>query len=361
MKRILFLVAHRQGRSPGQRSRFEQYLEFLRQKGFECELSYLLSEKDDALFYSKGHYFSKLLIFIKSIRIRQRDVRRSSAYDIVFIYREAVMFGSVYFERRLKRKGAKIILDFDDAIWLMDVSDGNKNLRWLKRPSKTIDILKLSDRVFVGNAFLAAYASQFNAHVKVIPTTIDTAPFTRNIIPKNPEKICIGWTGSRTTMKHFGLAVGFLKKLSEMHPGKIVIKLISDINYPADTIDISFCRWNKDSEIQDLSEIDIGIMPLPDEDWARGKCGFKGLQYMALEIPTVMSPVGVNTGIIQDGINGFLAASDEEWIEKLSALIASPDLRQRMGSAGRTTVEQNYSFDAWKEKYVACFEELLGE
>ena len=105
MKRILFLVAHRPGRSPGQRFRFEQYLEYLRQKGFSIEFSYLLNEKDDACFYSKGHYFKKLLILIKSICIRLKDVKRSSDFDLIFIYREAVMFGSAYFERRLKRKG----------------------------------------------------------------------------------------------------------------------------------------------------------------------------------------------------------------------------------------------------------------
>ena len=357
MSKILFLVAHRPGRSPGQRFRFEQYLDFLQQKGFNYEISFLLNEEDDACFYSKGHYFRKLGIFFKSIRIRLNDVRRSSEFDVIFIYREAVMFGSAWFERRLKRKGARMILDFDDAIWLMDVSEGNRNLRWLKKPSKTSGILKLMGKAIVGNSFLAAYASAFNKDVWVIPTTIDTDIFKRLNLPKNPEKIYIGWIGSHTTMKHFELALGVLKMLNEKYPGKISIKLISDTNYPTDDIAIDFCKWNKDTEIADLSAIDIGIMPLPDNDWARGKCGFKGLQYMALEIPAVMSPVGVNIEIIQDGVNGFLASSEEEWIMKLSMLIESAELRERIGKAGRQTVVENYSYERWKGEFLKCLKE----
>ncbi|MDD4214679.1 MAG: glycosyltransferase, partial [Bacteroidales bacterium] len=107
-------------------------------------------------------------------------------------------------------------------------------------------------------------------------------------------------------------------------------------------------------------EFDIGIMPLPDDEWSRGKCGFKGLQYMALGIPAVLSPVGVNTEIVQDGVNGFLAANDEEWIEKLSLLIESPDLRKKIGLNGRKTIVEKYSFNAWKEKYISYFEELVN-
>ena len=354
MNKILFLVAHRPGRSPGQRFRFEQYLDFLAQNGFTSEISYLLNEKDDICFYSKGNYFRKLGIFFKSIRIRLKDLGRSADFDLIFIYREAVMFGSAWFERKLKRKGVPIILDFDDAIWLMDVSKGNHNLRWMKRPSKTADILRLADMAIVGNQYLASYASAFNHNIKIIPTTINTNSFQRKAYVEKSNKICIGWTGSGTTMKHFGLAIGFLKQISEKYPDRIYIKLISDINYPTNEIDVRFCKWDKDTEIDDLSEIDIGIMPLPDDEWAKGKCGFKGLQYMSLEIPAIMSPVGVNCEIIQDGINGYLAANDQEWLEKLSMLIDSYELRINIGKAGRKTIVDNYSFDVWKERFLDC-------
>jgi glycosyltransferase involved in cell wall biosynthesis len=112
--------------------------------------------------------------------------------------------------------------------------------------------------------------------------------------------------------------------------------------------------------LNDLQEIDIGIMPLPDDEWARGKCGLKGLQYMALEIPTIMSPVGVNSEIIQNGINGFLADSEESWIENLARLIEQPSLRQRIGVAGRETVVQHYSVISQQSRYLQYFNALLG-
>lgn len=359
MKKVLFIVAHRTGRSPGQRFRFEQYLGYLNDNGFSYEVSYLLSEKDDTYFYSNGYYFRKFFILLKSIFRRFKDLKRIKDFGIVFIYREAVMYGSVYFEKKFRKKGAKIILDFDDAIWLMDVSDANKNLKWLKRPSKTADILKISDMAIVGNSYLADYARQFNKNVRVVPTTLDTdkIPVKNH---KQGEKVCIGWTGSTTTLKHFELAIPFLIKLREKYPNKIKIKLISDAAYLSEEIDVSFCKWNRETETEDLSEIDIGIMPLPDDDWSRGKCGFKGLQYMSLGIPAVMSPVGVNTEIIHDGENGFLAGSEQEWVEKLSKLIESPDLRKNTGEKGRTTVEEKYSFNAWKDRYADLFKEILS-
>ncbi|HLU85364.1 MAG TPA: glycosyltransferase family 4 protein, partial [Vicingaceae bacterium] len=116
---------------------------------------------------------------------------------------------------------------------------------------------------------------------------------------------------------------------------------------------IKFVKWNQKTEIEDLSQIDIGIMPLPDDEWAKGKCGFKGLQYMALEIPTIMSPVGVNAEIIKDGENGFLANTDEEWITKIEWLIESEELRKKLGKAGRQTIIERYSIEANKDKYLA--------
>jgi glycosyltransferase involved in cell wall biosynthesis len=119
--------------------------------------------------------------------------------------------------------------------------------------------------------------------------------------------------------------------------------------------------WRKDTELQDLAAIDIGIMPLPNDPWARGKCGLKGLQYMALGMPTIMSPVGVNTEIIQDGVNGYLAADTDEWVRKLAALVEDADLRARMGREARRTVEERYSVMAWRDRYLTIFKTLIAE
>lgn len=359
-KKILFLVAHRPGRSPGQRFRFEQYLHLLEQNGFECHISFLINEKDDAIFYAPGKYLHKTLFLVRSLLHRKRDLSDISSYDIVFLYREAHMLGTTWFERKIKKAGVKMIMDFDDSIWLKDVSDGNKRLAFLKRPSKTADIVGLCDLVIVGNQYLADYARQYNSNVCIIPTTIDTDYYVPSDKVVPGDKICIGWTGSSTTLKHFSLAVPVLKKLRAKYGEKLVFRLISDEPYHGPLEGLQNIRWNKDTEVQDLMAIDIGIMPLPDDAWSRGKCGFKGLQYMALGKPAVMSPVGVNTEIIDHGRNGFLAQSPEEWEEILSNLIGNPALRNKIGEEGRKTVVDRFSFHSQKDRYVQIYHDVIS-
>lgn len=352
-KKILFLVAHRLGRSPGQRFRFEQYLDYLGQNGFECHISNLIDERDDADFYAKGKYLAKFRIFIKSFWRRLQDLRRLKEYHAVFLYREAFMLGNIFFEKAIHRRHVPMILDFDDSIWLHDVSIGNKNLGWLKDPLKTEKIIRLCDLVIVGNQYLADYALRYNPNVHVIPTTIDTDYYVPGANSKPENSVCIGWTGSTTTLKHFSLATGFLERLKEKYKEGLSFRLIADRPYENSIEGLEFVKWRKESEVKDLLHIDIGIMPLPDDAWSRGKCGFKGLQYMSLEIPAVLSPVGVNKDIITDGENGFLASTTEEWFDILCRLIESPELRKQIGKRGRQTVVERFSFDSQKERYIS--------
>ena len=359
MKKILFVAPHRKDRSPSQRFRFEQYFEFLTQQGYECELSYLISEKDDKVFYSSGNFIQKLLILFKQINKRLRDIKRASKYDIVFVQREAFFTGTTYFERKLKEKCGKLIFDFDDAIWNHDVSSANKTLGWLKNPAKTSKIIGLCDLVIAGNEYLADYAKKYNQNVIIIPTTINTEEYKPVNGSVSDDQICIGWSGSITTIKHFEYALPFLKILKEKYGNKISINVIGDASYRNKELDIVGIAWNKKYELRDLSKFDIGIMPLPDDPWAKGKCGLKGLQYMALSIPTVMSPVGVNMDIIKEGTNGYLADSVDEWVEKISKLIDNQKLREDLGNAARQTVIDHYSVDSQKETYLNALNKLI--
>jgi glycosyltransferase involved in cell wall biosynthesis len=275
---------------------------------------------------------------------------------VVFVHREALLNGSYFIEYLFSKSKAKLVFDFDDAIWLPNVSEHNKKLEWLKNYDKTFKIVALADLVTTGNDYLKNYALKFNSNVMVIPTTIDT----NYHIPKKTIKdsICIGWTGTSTTIKHFELIVPVLKRLKEKYQDKIYFKLIGDSSYTNDDLEINGCAWKLNTEIEDLTEIDIGIMPLPDDDWSKGKCAFKGLQYMALEIPTVMSPVGVNNEIINHGVNGFLANTFDEWVDKISKLIESEELRKKMGEKGRETIKNNYSVKARTADYLKIFTKL---
>ena len=358
MKKILFVCLHRPDRSPSQRFRFEQYLDFLNSHGFECNFSWLLNERDDKIFYTKGHYFQKALIVTKSILKRWKEASNARKYDVVFVQRESLMLGTSFFEEKFAKQ-SKLILDFDDSIWLPNVSTYNKRLAFLKDPKKTRRIIEAADLVITGNKYLADYAGQFNKNVVIIPVTIDTDIYKP--VPKLvKEKICIGWSGSVTTIEHFETKIHALAKIKEKYGDRVYFKVIGDGNYSSDILKIKGLPWIKQTEVHDMSEFDIGIMPLPDTERAKGKCGLKGLQYMALGIPTIMSPVGVNTEIIADGQNGFLADSDEEWVEKLSLLIDSFELRKKLGNAGCITVEEKYSIHANRNLYLKYFSQITS-
>jgi glycosyltransferase involved in cell wall biosynthesis len=357
-KKVLIICLHRKDRSPGQRFRYEQYLSFLEQNGYQFDISILLNEKDDKAFYSKGNYYRKTIIFIKTLLIRTRDWFRMNRYNIIFIYRDALITGSTFFEKRFSRSKAKTIYDFDDAIWLLKVSDANKKLAFMKNAGKTPAIIGLADLVFVGNQYLADYASTFNKNIAIIPTTIDTSVYVPQPATGAKKSICIGWSGSITTIRHFAIAIPVLKKIREKFGDRVSFKIIGDKDYYCTELDTKGDAWVAATEIEDLSKIDIGIMPLPDDDWAKGKCGLKGLQYMALEIPTLMSPVGVNKEIIQHGINGYLPKTEEEWVTHLTDLIENKALREKIGKAGRQTVIDKYSVEEWKQKYLDNFNKL---
>ncbi len=357
MKSILFLTLHRPDRSPSQRFRFEQYLDYLKQNGYDVEHFFLLNEKDDKLFYSHNA-FGKIKILVRSVFKLYTKYSAIADGTIIFVQRECFMLGSSFFEKLFSKKG-KLIFDFDDSIWLQNVSDKNKLWSFLKNPSKTSQIIKLATCIVAGNQYLADYALQFNNHVLVIPTTIDTQEYyyvKENQVAK--ERICIGWSGSVTTIQHFQFVVTALLEIKKKYGARVYFKVIGDGSFKNTELEIKGLPWVKATEISDLAEIDIGIMPLPDDEWASGKCGLKGLQYMSLGIPTIMSPVGVNSEIIKEGENGFLASSDVEWMEKLSKLIDSVELRSKLGFNGRQTVVTKYSVEANKKNYLHLFEQL---
>jgi len=357
MPKILFLTIHRPDRNPSQRFRFEQYLRFLNQNGYDYEFSYLLGPKADKIFYSKGRFFSKFFLLIKAFIERLIDLYSAKDFDIIFIHRECFFLGTSFFEKRFAKSGAKLVFDFDDSIWLQNVSEANRYYKFLKNPSKTMELIKLSHLVIAGNNYLAEYAGQFHNNVMVIPTTIDTN-YHRPSINKNQEDVVIGWTGTHSTIKYLFMALPILKKIQETY-SNVTFRVICENQFSIYELGIQTTAWSKNKEIEQLQEFDIGVMPLPNDEWVKGKCGFKGLQYMGLSIPTVMSPVGVNNEIIQDGINGFLADAEQEWLEKLSQLIESKELREKLGIAGRKTVEEKYSVEANKRKYLEAFNSLL--
>jgi glycosyltransferase involved in cell wall biosynthesis len=355
VKKIYFLTLHRPNRSPSQRFRFEQYVSFLQQNGFETRHLFLLSPSDDKLFYS-SNVLSKVWILIKSTFFLLKSYWSVELDSLVFVQRECYMLGTAFFEKLFASK-CKLIFDFDDAIWLQNVSDANKKFSFLKNPNKTKEIIQVSRLVIAGNQYLANYAKQYNSNVHVIPTTIDTDYHKPSAEKKKNGELIIGWTGTHSTVKYIYLIMPVLQKIKAKY-SNVLFKVICEDEFRIEELAITTTAWSSEREIEQLSDIDIGIMPLPDDEWTKGKCGFKGLQYMAMQAPAVMSSVGVNAEIIQHGVNGFLAHTDEEWFDILCQLIDSEVLRKTIGEAGRKTILEKYSVVANKDKYLSLLNSL---
>lgn len=339
--RLLAIVPSVYDISPGQRYRLEQWEPYLRRLGVEITYAAFEDPELSATLHQRGHVARKMYLIAKAIGRRAAVIRSLRDYDVIYVFREAALFGPPIFERLVSRSGVPTIFDFDDALFVPYVSPTHGYLSYLKFPAKTKTICRLATHVIAGNRYLADYARQTNPNVSIVPTTIDTEKY--QVVPRShiSHTPVIGWTGTFSTVQHLDTIAGALKRLAKKEHFRLVV--IGPPVYKIDGVDVEAVKWRSATEVSDLRQIDIGIMPLPDESWTRGKCGCKALQYMALAIPTVCSPVGVNAEIIQDGVNGFLATTEDEWVVMLTRLLHDPALRARLGAAGRETVETKYS------------------
>ena len=338
--RLLAIVPSVYDTNPSQRFRIEQWEPLLRERGVEITFRPFESEELHAVLYKQGRMAEKLRLVGEALRRRAADVRAARGYDAVYLLREAALLGPPVFERWLSRSGVPYVFDFDDAVFVPYVSPSNGYLSYLKFPGKTRAICRMAAHVMAGNEYLADYARAVNERVTIIPTTIDTEKYTPAPRAENDAPV-IGWSGSYSTAQHLATLKEGLRRLAERE--RFRLRVIGAPDFKIEGVDVEALPWRAATEVEDLRPFDIGIMPLPDDQWSKGKCGLKALQYMALGVPTVCSPVGVNSEIIRDGENGLLASSDDEWVEKLSRLLRSEAERERLGRAGRETVEARYS------------------
>ncbi len=351
--RVLAVVPSIYDTSPGQRFRIEQWEPILRESGVEITYAPFETEELRSVLYSGGKIIEKIGGVTRGMKRRSDILISLSSFDLVYLFREAALLGPPWFERKIARSGVPLIFDFDDAIFFSYKSPSNGYLSYLKFPGKTAEICRLSSHVMAGNEFLADYARANNKNVTIIPTTIDTEKYKFSERTNELEIVTIGWSGSFSTIQHLDTIRDVLQELARTE--KFRLRVIGTPAYQVPGVDVEAMQWRSETELDDLRQIDIGLMPLPDDNWSQGKCGLKALQYMALGVPTICSPVGVNSTIIKDGENGFLAGSKTEWIEKIKLLIHSPELRRKFGRAGRATVEQEYSAKVIAPKVLDVF------
>ncbi|MDP1571560.1 MAG: glycosyltransferase family 4 protein [Vicinamibacterales bacterium] len=344
----------------GCRFRIAQYLPSLREAGFDVTISPFYTPAFFRLVYRPGHHLRKALSFVSLAWRRVRELMTIGQYDLVFLYREAIPLGPPWVERAIARRGIPIVYDFDDAIFLPSVSEANRAISFLKQPGRVARVLGHSTRVVVGNEFLARYARQHNAAVTVIPTAVDTTRFVpRAETAGDPAApLVVGWIGSPTTFPYLEGLAGVLARVAARTP--FVLKVSGagrPVRFPGLTV--MEAPWSLDDEVELFNTCDVGVYPLTDDDWAKGKCGFKAIQFMACGVPVVAAAVGVNREIVQDGVNGFLAATPDEWVEKLERLLTDRSLRMQFAAEGRRTIEAGYSLTVTAPRLTEVFSAAL--
>jgi glycosyltransferase involved in cell wall biosynthesis len=326
------------------RYRSYQYLSRLRTLGFHVTVSPLLDNEYVRAIY-QGRAVSAVRILGSYLR-RFLQLLRSQSFEVIWIEKEALPWIPWALESLLHRSGVPYVVDYDDATFHRYDAHVNGLVRAVL--GRKIDaIMRNAAQVMVGNEYLAERARQAGAQrVEIIPTVIDLDRY-----PDRPaletNQFVIGWIGTPITAGYLRNIQEALRRLCEAADVSLTAVGAGDLDLPEVRLDVR--PWREDSEVEDIHRFDVGIMPLTDSPWERGKCGFKLIQYMACGKPVVASPVGANKTIVQEGINGFLAHAIDDWIRALLLLRADPALKRRLGAAGRRLVEEKYSLQKTTE------------
>lgn len=355
-KKVLILAPYPLGLAPSQRFRFEHFLKYFPEKNIEYRFQSFWSEKSWQKLYKPGHAILKFGFLLQGFLRRIKIAFRSFRFDYIFIHRELTPIGPPVFEYFYHRFfPGKIIYDFDDAIWLPNTSAVNKAATRLKFHHKVKSICRWSWKISTGNQYLREFAAQYSANIIVNPTVVDTERYHNQVkIHTSSPKLTIGWTGTHSTAMYLKMLEKPLRKLYRDISFQFLV--ISNQPPELELENVVFVPWDKEKEIAQLLQIDIGVMPLEDSRWEKGKCGFKLIQYLSLQIPAVASPVGVNPEIIDHSENGYLAKNDGEWEYFLKMLLSDHQLRNKMGEKGRKKIKDQFSVRAGMGRFFSSFE-----
>lgn len=346
MKVIFFTKYSRKGASS--RLRTYQYVDFLSENGVDCDVSPFFSDEYLAEVYrSKTH---NKLQAVKSFLSRCARLLTVWRYEAVVIEKELFPFFPSWPEFVLKLFGVKYIVDYDDAIFHNYDIHPSPVVRAILG-NKIRNVMAMAEVVVVGNKYLKEKALEFGAkNVQIVPTVIDVSKYGRGERQRD-QKFTIGWVGSPITFKYLPALKEVFEELGKRH--RIRLKLVG-ANRSLNLVDVeeSIVPWSEDAEVREIQTFDVGIMPLEDNIWERGKCGYKLIQYMGCEVAVIGTPIGANDQIIQEGVNGFKATTREDWQKAFEYLIAHPEQRTTLGKNGRLTVEKFYSLQEYRVKWL---------
>lgn len=351
MKVLLLTRYGRLGASS--RVRSLQYVPFLESMGWNVDVAPLFPDSYLEAFYEKRSRWSQV---ISGYWRRLKDLAGARDYDLIWIEKEVFPFMPAWIETLLSAIGMPYMVDYDDA--LFHRYDKHRSLAVRSMLGGKIDsVMRHSELVIAGNEYLASRARCAGAkRVEVIPTVVD---FERYCVSEHEENypLTVGWIGTPQTSRYIKEIFPALESVALDFSIRVVLvgaSVNDEIGFP-----IEFWPWTEETEVASIKAFDIGVMPLPNQPWERGKCGYKLIQYMACGLPVVASPVGVNENLVEQRVNGFLAADRYEWEQALRYLLSEQEARQRMGARGRQLVENWYSLQVQAPRLHALMREVL--
>lgn len=329
------------------RTRVHQYFPYLEKAGIQCFvicMSHNVVQRKFRIFEFIADKIHKVIRYIKIFFF-------SMDCDVIFI--QKILLRSCV-QNLIRILNKNIIFDFDDAIYASPRACSSTNNDLQKR---FVHTLLISKGVVLENNYAKEFVLEFNKNILMITGPIDCRRYFQKVRKEDRHDIVIGWIGSPTTTVYLKLLLGVFKKIIKNYPN-VVVELIGATSLEIEGINLVIKDWALDTEVENLQDFDIGIMPLPDDKWSRGKGGYKLLQYMAVGIPCVASPVGINSALIKEGVNGYLANSEDQWYDKLETLIKNRALRESMGVSGRKIVEERYSLEVNAPKLIELIEKI---
>ncbi len=355
MKKILIICTYPLNCVPGQRLKYEQYLEYLSKNGYQFEVIPFFDLKTYKILYGKNKNIQKISGTLKGFMRRIFDLYKVYKSDGIFITLSVVPLGPSLLEWLYIKLAKKVIYDIDDMIFHLRTAPSNSNriTKFFKSKKRYYFLLEKADYCITCTPELDKIARRYNQNTRDISSTINTKTYIPLNKYENKEDLIIGWTGSHSTIPYLHLLDGVLQELSKKYKFKLLV--MGTNNFEIRGVDIECVDWNTNIEIPTLQRMDIGLYPLPNDEWVKGKSGLKALQYMAVGLPVVASNVGCNERVIENNFSGLLVNEMNEWYSSISNLIEKNELRRFLGCNARLRVEKYFSIEANKNKYLSIF------
>jgi len=354
-RKMLVVCPFPQGVAAGQRLKYEQYFDKWRRDGWDIDVSSYMDMSMWNVVYRSGYFPQKVKGVLYGHVRRLRDLFRIPHYDLVYLFMWFTPFGTSIMERLVRALARRLVYDVEDNVFvdllLPNHYNPNKVTRLFKGPGKTRFLVRTADHVVTSSPHLNHFCMGINERKSCtyVSSSVDINRFRPATLYSNNKPVVIGWTGTFSSKIYLDMLTDVFRKLAVRTPFKL--KIIGNFDYDLPGVDLEVVRWTPDNEVSDLQTFDIGVYPLPIDDWVLGKSGLKAIQYMAFGLPCVATDVGTTPLLITDRVNGRLVRTENEWLDALEELVRDADLRRRLGLQARRDAVAKYSLHTVARQY----------